>query len=115
MAKMKRAGGKGRPKEIDQVVRQIVDNFHPRKIILFGSYAYGKPEKDSDADLMVIMDTDERPLHMAGKIAAAIDHPIALDILVYTPAEIERRFKFGDGLVHDAMDKGTVLYEEPAH
>ena len=42
-------------KAIDQVVEQIVEKFKPQKIILFGSYAYGKPTRDSDVDLMVIV------------------------------------------------------------
>ncbi len=41
--------------EIKNLCRQIVENFNPQKIILFGSHAYGKPNADSDVDLLVVM------------------------------------------------------------
>jgi len=40
---------------IRRFVRQIAERFHPDKIILFGSYAYGQPHAESDVDLLVIM------------------------------------------------------------
>jgi len=40
-------------------------------------------------DLLIVMETDERPLHAAARIAAAIDRPFALDILVSRPSELE--------------------------
>ncbi|MBN1453622.1 MAG: nucleotidyltransferase domain-containing protein [Anaerolineales bacterium] len=42
-------------KAIDEVVRQIAEKFRPQKIILFGSYARGKPRPESDVDLLVVM------------------------------------------------------------
>jgi predicted nucleotidyltransferase len=64
--------------DIRRVVQQIVERFNPQKVILFGSYASGRPTKDSDVDLLVVMDTDEEPIHAAARIAAAIDHPFAV-------------------------------------
>jgi predicted nucleotidyltransferase len=64
--------------DIRRVVQQIVERFDPQKVILFGSYASGRPTKDSDVDLLVVMDTDEEPIHAAARIAAAIDHPFAV-------------------------------------
>jgi predicted nucleotidyltransferase len=49
---------------IQQVVRQIVDRFHPQQVILFGSHAYGQPTEDSDVDLLVMLPTEENPLHL---------------------------------------------------
>jgi predicted nucleotidyltransferase len=71
--------------DIKSIVLQIVSRFHPQKIILFGSYAYGEPTPDSDVDLLVVMETAENPLRTAGRISAAIDHPFPIDILVETP------------------------------
>jgi len=87
---------------IQNVTRQIVQQFHPQKVILFGSYAYGQPTEDSDVALLVVMDTDESPLHVAAKIAAAIEHPFPLDIVVRTPIEfasaVHRRGVFAHDL-----------------
>jgi uncharacterized protein len=41
--------------KISEMVRRIVEGFHPDKIILFGSYARGAAGPDSDADLLVVM------------------------------------------------------------
>jgi predicted nucleotidyltransferase len=62
---------------IQQIIQQIVDRFHPRKVILFGSYARGTPTVASDVDLLAVMETDENPLHTAARIWASIDHPIS--------------------------------------
>ncbi len=62
------------PEAIEQIVRGIVEQFHPEKVILFGSYAYSTPDEDSDVDLLVVMETDENPLLTAATISASIDH-----------------------------------------
>ena len=72
-------------KHIQDIVWQIVEYFHPQKIILFGSHAYGTATTNNDVDLLVMMDTEEKPFHVAAQIAAAIDHPFLLDIVVFTP------------------------------
>ena len=96
---------------IRKVVQQIVERFHPQKVILFGSYAHGTPAKDSDVDLLVVMETDENPLHMAGLISAAIDHPFPLDILVMRPFDLEEYLKERAVFATQVISKGVVLYE----
>jgi predicted nucleotidyltransferase len=96
---------------IRNVTRQIVQQFHPQKVILFGSYAYGQPTKDSDVDLLVVMDTDESPLHVAAKIAAAIEHPFPLDIVVRTPVEFASAVQRRGVFATEVATKGITLYE----
>jgi predicted nucleotidyltransferase len=96
---------------IQQIVQQIVDCFHPRKVILFGSYARGTPTADSDVDLLVVMETDENPLHTAARIAASIDHPFPLDILVWRPSELQASFERRGIFATEVMTNGVVLYE----
>jgi predicted nucleotidyltransferase len=58
------ATGAPRPipqRKIENAVRRIVQEFQPERIILFGSYAYGRPDPDSDVDLLIVMESDERP------------------------------------------------------
>ncbi len=98
-------------KGIHRVVQQIVARFHPQKVILFGSYAYGAPTKDSDVDLLVVMETDENPMHMAGLISAAIEHPFPLDILVMTPSRLEAYLNEGAVFATQLIEKGAVLHE----
>lgn len=96
---------------IRSVTRQIVQQFHPQKVILFGSYAYGQPTEDSDVDFLVVMDTDESPLHVAAKIAAAIEHPFPLDIVVRTPGEFASAVHRRGVFATEVVTKGITLYE----
>ena len=95
---------------IKKVAEEIVDHFHPRKVILFGSHAYGTPREDSDVDLLVIMDTDERNLPQALKISRAISHPFPMDLVVLKPQEIRTRLEGGDLVLREILTKGEVLF-----
>lgn len=97
--------------DIKAIVEQIVSRFHPEKVILFGSYAYGEPTPDSDVDLLVIMETEGNPLRTAGNISAAIDHPFPLDILVMTPSYFAESLAEKDIFETQVVTKGLVLYE----
>ncbi|HDN80124.1 MAG TPA: nucleotidyltransferase domain-containing protein [Chloroflexi bacterium] len=97
---------------LQDVTRKIVEKFAPEKVILFGSYAWGKPGQDSDVDLLVIIETNERPM----KLAAAITRHcrprfLPLDVVVKTPAEINQRLKAGDSFIQKIIKEGRTLYE----
>ena len=47
---------------LNEVINKIANTFNPEKIIIFGSYAYGKPTEKSDIDILVIMKTDKREI-----------------------------------------------------
>ena len=98
-------------KDIREIVQQIVERFRPQKVILFGSYAQGKPTEDSDVDLLVVMETNERALHAAARISAAIYHPFPLDVLVMSSEESEETKAVVGGLAYPAHHWGKVLYE----
>jgi uncharacterized protein len=98
-------------RDIQKIVQQIVEHCHPQKVILFGSYAHGTPTEDSDVDLLVVMETDEPPLHAAARIAAAIDHPCALDILVRRPSDLEASLARKGVFATEVLTTGVVLYE----
>jgi len=108
MGKLRAAIGEA---DIQAVVSQIVERYHPQKIILFGSYAGRNPTDDSDVDLLVIMETQERTIRQAAEVAASIDHRFPIDLLVRTPEQVEQRLKWGDCFITDVMSKGVVLYE----
>lgn len=98
-------------REIQSLCRQIVDNFNPQKIILFGSHAYGKPNTDSDVDLLVVMDFDVRNVEQAVKIRQKISSKMPLDLLVRTPNQIEERLNLGDFFIEEITGRGKILYE----
>lgn len=98
-------------REIKRLCERIAREFHPEKIILFGSHAYGKPEWDSDVDLLVIMPFRGRPARQAVKIRSRIEAPMALDLLVRTRNQISRRLAMGDSFMRDILERGKVVYE----
>ncbi len=98
-------------KSIRRVAREIADSFHPRRVILFGSHAYGTPTPDSDVDLLVIMETEERNLPQALKISRAISHPFPMDLVVLKPHEVQTRLAGGDLVLREILTKGEVLFE----
>src|SRR5437870_10063311 len=87
---------------IRRYVRQIVDQFHPDKIILFGSYAYGTPNRHSDVDLLVVMPTRNQ-IGQAVRIDEALEPSFFLDLLVRTPKVLEQRLRWGDWFLREIV------------
>jgi predicted nucleotidyltransferase len=105
--------GKSRIEIINRMVEKIKREYQPEKIILFGSYAWGKPSKHSDIDLFIIKDTTARRIDRAVEVRRILDDENAefpLDVLVYTPSEIKRRLEIEDDFIKDIIDKGKILY-----
>ncbi len=97
--------------EIKVQVKRVVEKFDPEKIILFGSYAYGKPTLQSDVDLLIIVDTNESTLKLSSEIALSLEHSFPLDIIVKTPGQIKSRLQNGDFFIEDIINLGKVIYE----
>ena len=90
---------------------EVVWRFKPEKIILFGSYAYGKPTADSDVDLLVVMPQRRVRRNMSVRIRWAVPRSFPLDLLVRSRLEIRRRLEWGDCFLQEITSKGKVLYE----
>src|SRR5438094_5465684 len=91
--------------------RAIAEEFHPDKIILFGSYAYGTPHADSDVDLLVIMPA-RNELDQAMRIRLAVDNQFPLDLILRTPKNMVWRLAEGDSFLREVVTRGKVLYEK---
>ena len=102
-------------KIIEEMVEKIVAAYEPLKIILFGSYAYGEPDEDSDIDLLIIKDTDDRPIDRRVKVRTIVSDPkqfIPFEPIVLTSEELEKRLRIGDQFIEEILTMGEVLYEE---
>lgn len=96
---------------ITDIARKIAERFNPEKIILFGSYAWGKPDRDSDLDLFVIMESTERPIKRAASLRRVLkDRYVPMDILVRTPEELKHRIDIGDPFIKKILRDGQVIY-----
>ena len=94
-----------------EVVRRIVVALNPAQIVLFGSYAYGHPTPDSDVDLLVIMETDQKPAERQMAVSRLIrPRPFPVDILVRTPEEIKKALHLQDPFIWEILERGRVLY-----
>ena len=97
--------------DIQATCDDIVREFAPLQVILFGSYAYGTPTEDSDVDLLVVMDIPESETRrQAVEIRQRIPRRFPMDVLVRSPEEITYRVSYNDWFLREITEKGEVLY-----
>ena len=99
--------------KIREVADKIVKEYQPEKIILFGSYAWGEPDENSDVDLFVVKESDKGKLDRERELRRKLfnyDFP-PMDLLVYTPEELKKRLGIKDIFVSIIINNGKVLYE----
>jgi predicted nucleotidyltransferase len=97
------------------IVKQIVDGYQPEKIILFGSYAYGQPHPDSDLDILIVKQTDKRPIDRridVRMLLRSLKIKLSVSPIVVTKDEIEKRLAMGDPFAEEIIKRGLVLYEQ---
>jgi predicted nucleotidyltransferase len=100
-------------REIERILRKIVEGYRPLKIILFGSYAYGTPDESSDIDMLIIKETRARLIDRFVEVKRLVADPnrrIPFEPIVLTPGELERRLAIGDQFIQEIMTRGKVLY-----
>jgi len=97
--------------QIKELSNRIASEFCPQRIVLFGSFVQGKPAKDSDVDLLVILPFKGKSVHKSVEMRMEIRPPFPLDLLVRTPDKIKERISMGDMFMRDILEKGKVLYE----
>ena len=96
---------------IRQMVNRIVAQFHPERIILFGSHARGQAGSDSDVDLLIVMPVSGSKRQKAVEIGVALhDIPIAKDVVVVTPEDFEWRKEIVGTIERPASREGRLLY-----
>ncbi|MBU0502395.1 MAG: nucleotidyltransferase domain-containing protein [bacterium] len=98
-------------KHLDLITKNIIENDKPQKIILFGSYASGNPTSSSDLDLLIIKDSP-LPRHKRSKEIRKRFRglKVAMDLLVYTPEEINKWKDVPTSFINQILIKGKVLY-----
>ena len=97
--------------QIRDLCERIALEFHPEKIILFGSQAYGSPTSDSDIDLLVVMPYTGSPLRKAGEILSWLRVWMPVDLIVRSAEDIEQRLRLGDRFMQEILERGKVMYE----
>jgi predicted nucleotidyltransferase len=98
---------------IQRILLKLIAGYTPQKVILFGSQAYGAPDRDSDIDLLIIKETAGRFIDRwveVQRILAGTHRGLAVDTFVLTPLELENRLAIGDQFMSEILKNGEVLY-----
>ena len=102
------------PAVVDRAVEAIVRDYHPERIVVFGSFARADTHELSDLDLIVVKQTDERFFDRIGRVRdACVDVDIDVQPLVYTPEELQQMLDAGSSFLETALAEGVVAYEAP--
>ena len=94
-------------RQIEAYCRVVAREFKPQKIILFGSYAYGKATKDSVVDLVVIMPFRGSDTKKLVEIRGRVEAPFPMDMLLWKPGKHSRLESFN----REVLTRGKVMYE----
>ncbi len=97
---------------LNEAARRLVEQFHPERIILFGSQARGTANQHSDVDLLVVCFFEGQRRRLMVEMDRALwGLGIAKDIIVLTPQEFERNKRIPGTIARPASQEGRVLYE----
>jgi predicted nucleotidyltransferase len=98
---------------INRIRDTLVREYNPEKVILFGSRARGKSKRTSDFDLFVVKRTTRRKVDRMRDVSNLFTpRDFSLDVIVSTPAEVDRRLEMGDPFYREILNHGRVLYEK---
>jgi len=98
--------------DIQRYCDAIARAFRPQRIILFGSHAYGRPNRDSDVDVLVVMKKSRRLwMSTTAQIHQKVSASFPVDVIVRDPAFVQERLREGDIFLEEITRKGRVMYE----
>ena len=106
--------------KLDLIIDKLKESINPFKIILFGSYAYGNPSKDSDIDLLVVTNDNHYPKNYKEKMETYLNistifsqfkKEIPIDLIVHTIPMHKRFIELGSMFSKEILKNGKVLYE----
>ncbi len=97
---------------LKRVLQQLAGMPQVERVVLFGSYAEGRRDLFTDLDLLVIMTSDEDFITRTTGLYRTLDIEVDVDLLVYTPEEVEQQKQ--SGFVQHILKTGKVVYEKKA-
>jgi predicted nucleotidyltransferase len=111
-------------KDIEKIKREIIERLkplRPKKVILFGSFAYGNPHKDSDLDLYIVTNDDFIPKNWKEnsqiylKVANSLDDimaKVAIDLIVHTKKMYEEFKNLNSSFYKYDIKRGQILWQQ---
>ena len=99
-------------RRLRQITQTLIERIKPEKIVLFGSFAVDQAKPDSDIDLLIVLESDLRRDKRQELISRALrPRTFPVDILAYTPAEVQACVKDHHSFLNHILKTGKVLYE----
>jgi predicted nucleotidyltransferase len=98
--------------QLEALLKTLIECVKPEKVVLFGSYANGTATPQSDVDLLVILESDLRRDRRQEMISRALrPRRVPVDILAYTPIEVETCMANPASFVRHILTTGKIIYE----
>jgi predicted nucleotidyltransferase len=97
---------------LEEIVERLVQLFAPERICLFGSKARGDDDADSDYDVLIVVSSSDEPMYRRAQRApeALWGVPAAVDVLVFTQEEFERKLTVVCSLPSTVVEEGELVY-----
>lgn len=100
--------------DLTRLLNKLITGYTPQQVILFGSFAYGKPDQHSDLDLLIVKETNQSPFQRrveVGRIVQDQSRMTPIQPLVITPQELKEQLQKGNPFLIEILQKGEVLYD----
>jgi predicted nucleotidyltransferase len=97
--------------DIGRIARRLGTAVNASEVILFGSHARGEANEQSDVDFMIIAESDVPRFKRSRELYKLLrPYPFAMDLVVYTPQEIERGKRSPVSFVSTVLREGKTVY-----
>ncbi len=98
--------------QVQELLERLIDRVQPEKVVLFGSYANNTATAESDIDLLVVLESELSRNRRQEAISRALrPRRVPLDILAYTPEEVDRCMEISTSFVRHILMTGKVVYD----
>jgi uncharacterized protein len=101
-------------RDLNRLLNKLLVGYAPQQVILFGSFAYGKPDQHSDLDLLIVKETTKSPFQRrveVGRIVQDQSRVTPIQPLVITPQELKEQLQIGNPFLIEILQKGEMLYD----
>ncbi len=92
-------------------IQQLIANYKPEKIILFGSRVTRNVHEDSDYDFLIVKETTTHRLNRREEAMRGIKQKVALDLLILTPEELSFLRSIKSQFIEEIFEDGKLVYE----
>jgi predicted nucleotidyltransferase len=97
--------------ELPTEIQQLIANYKPEKVILFGSRVTGNMHEDSDYDFLIVKETTTRRLNRREEALRNTARTVPLDLIILTPEELDTLKRMNSQFIEEILSTGKVVYE----